>query len=133
MPRSQSPVLIGVYTFLNGAAMKKACHLVVTVLCLLTLLLNTTSCMHAQLSHAQRDASCGDCPTHAPATPDTPACCNAHQQPSAAATSVAVEQPAYLSNAFAPIAPGLPAPAIFSAATPLSAPPLLPPLIALRI
>jgi hypothetical protein len=117
----------------NAMAMKRPCQLVITVLCLLTLLLNTASCLHAQLPHPQHDASCGDCPRHAPATPNAPACCIAHQQPSTAATSVEVEQPAHLPNAFAPIAPNLPAPALFSAATRLSAPPLVPPIIALRI
>ena len=117
----------------NAMAMKRPCHLVIAVLCLLTLLLNTSSCLHAQLPHPRHDASCGNCPRHAPATPNTPPCCTAHQQPSTVATSVEVEQPAHLPNASTPIAPNLPAPTLFSAATRLSASPLLPPIIALRI
>src|SRR5580658_10461964 len=117
----------------TNAAMKTPFRLAAAILCLLILLLNTASCMQAQSLHPKHDASCGDCPKHAPATPEVPACCSAHQQPSSAATAVEVEQPAHLSNAFAPIASNLPAPSTFYIATNLPAPPLSPPLIALRI
>jgi hypothetical protein len=115
------------------AVMKTPYHLAVAVLCLLILLLNTASCMQAQSLHPRHDASCGDCPKHAPAVPDVPACCSIHQQPSSAAIAIEVEQPAYLPNTFAPIASNLLAPATIPIATKLSESPPSPPLIALRI
>jgi hypothetical protein len=81
--------------------MKKTLHLAVTLLCLLTLFIGTASCAYAQLPHAQQ-ASCSDCPTHAPLSQNTPACCTTHQQPSATAASLEVERPALLSHIAAP-------------------------------
>jgi hypothetical protein len=112
--------------------MKNKLHLVVTIVCLLTLFISTASCIAAQLPHTPQ-ASCNDCPGHAPVSHDNPVCCTAHQQPSAAATSVKVERPAYLSQALIPFSLDLPASSAVLLAPQLSETPPLPSLIALRI
>jgi hypothetical protein len=112
--------------------MKKKLHLVVTLLCLLMLFISTASCMVAQIPHNQQ-ASCGECPRHAPLSQDTPVCCTTHQLSAAAASSVEVEQPAHISQAFTPL---LLNPSPQSIALPvalLAETPPAPLLIALRI
>jgi hypothetical protein len=112
--------------------MKKKLHFVVTLLCLLTLFISTASCMVAQLPHNQQ-ASCGECPRHAPLSQDTPVCCTTHQLPAAAASSVDVEQPAHLSQALMPLSLNPSAQSIALHAALLAETPPAPLLIALRI
>jgi hypothetical protein len=116
---------------LHGTGMKKKLHLVVALLCLMTLFTTTASCMVAQLPHTQQ-ASCGECPRHAPLSQDTPVCCTTHQRPSAATSSVEVEQPADISQALASLSFNLPTQAIAPPALLPETPPT-PLLIALRI
>jgi hypothetical protein len=109
--------------------MKQAIYSLAAILCLVTMLLGSSSCM-AMSSHAKAPST--DCPTHSPANQPVPACCTVHQQPSASATVFSVEQPVQIqavhlfsvilsARAVAP----LPPPQIF--------PPPLPPLLKLRI
>jgi hypothetical protein len=115
--------------------MKKKPHLVVTLLCLLTLFISTASCMVAQIPHNQQ-ASCGECPRHAPLsqdTPDSPVCCTSHQLPAAAASSVDVEQPAHISQALTPLSLNPSPQSIALLAALLAETPPAPLLIALRI
>jgi hypothetical protein len=116
----------------NDAEMKKKLHLVVALLCLLTLFISTASCMVTQLPHNQQ-ASCGECPGHAPLSRDTPACCTTHQLPAAAASSVEVEQPAHTSQALTPLSLNPPAQSIALPAALLAETSPAPLLIALRI
>jgi hypothetical protein len=110
----------------NDAEMKKKLHLVVALLCLLTLFISTASCMVAQ-------ASCGECPRHAPLSQDTPVCCTTHQLPAAATNSVEVEQPAHISQALTPLSLNPPAQSVALPAALLTETPPAPLLIALRI
>jgi hypothetical protein len=112
--------------------MKKKLHLVVTLLCLLTLFISTASCMVAQLPHNQH-ASCGECPRHAPLNQDTSVCCTTHQLPAATASSVEVEQPAHISQALTPLSLNPSAQSIALPAALLAETPPAPLLIALRI
>jgi hypothetical protein len=116
----------------QSAGMKKKLHFVVTVLCLLTLFLNTASCMVAQLPRVHQ-ASCGECPSHAPLSQDTPVCCKTHQQPSAVTNTVEVKQPASIAHTLA--SPTLDLPAHFTAlpAAQFAETPPIPLLISLRI
>src|ERR1700677_3896613 len=116
----------------HSAGMKKKLHLVVTVLCLLALTISTASCMFAQLP-SMHQASCGDCPSHTPLSQDTPVCCTNHQQPSAATTSVQVEQPAYIAQALTSFSLNLPKRFTALPAAQLAETPPVPLLIALRI
>jgi len=116
----------------HSAEIKKKLHLVVAVLCLLALTISTASCMVAQLPSMHR-ASCDDCPAHAPLSQNTPACCTNHQQPSAATTSVQVEQPAYIAQALTPFSLNLPKRFTALPAAQLAETAPVPLLIALRI
>jgi hypothetical protein len=116
----------------HSTGIKKKLDLVIAIVCLLTLFLSTASCMVAQPPRMHQ-TSCGECPQHAPLSQDTPICCTSHQQPSAATTSIEVEQPAPIARAFTSIPLDLHAQsAAFSAANLYETPPI-PPLITLRI
>ena len=128
----KSAVSFSPFATSNAAGMKKKLHLVVTVLCLLALTISTASCMFAQLP-SMHQASCDDCPAHAPLSQNTPACCTNHQHPSAATTSVQVEHPAYIAQALTPFSLNLPKRFTALPAAQLSETPPIPLLIALRI
>src|SRR2546429_4464977 len=69
--------------------MKKALHRFASLLCLLTLLFNAATCLHAE---QPRQSSCSHCPKRAPQSHELPSCCAAQQQPPAV-TSAEVKQP----------------------------------------
>src|ERR1700733_7824175 len=70
--------------------MKETLHRVASILCLLTLLLNAATCLHAE---QPRQSSCSHCPKPAPLSHTLPSCCAAQQQPPAV-TSAEIKQPA---------------------------------------
>src|ERR1700704_3207154 len=70
--------------------MKKGLHRLASLLCLLTLLINAATCLHAE---QPRQPSCSHCPKPAPQSHTLPSCCAAQQQPPAV-TSAEVKQPA---------------------------------------
>jgi hypothetical protein len=114
--------------------MKKTLHSFAALLCLLTLLLSATSCLHDLHAEQPKQATCDHCPKSAPVDHSIPSCCRAQQQqPSAIMASTDVEQPA-LSTAIA-------GPLHFGLAGVFLSPPIKisielpqhPPLIALRI
>jgi hypothetical protein len=111
--------------------MKKTLHSLAALLCLLTLLLSATSCLHDLQAEQPKQATCDHCPKSAPLDHSIPSCCRAlQQQPSAVMALTDVEQPA-LSTAMAD----------FGLAKIFLSPPIKisielpqhPPLIALRI
>ncbi len=69
--------------------MKKTLHRFASVLCLLTLVLNAATCLHAE---QPRQSSCSHCPKRAPLSQTLPSCCAAQQQPPAV-TSAEIKQP----------------------------------------
>src|SRR5882757_7048492 len=71
------------------AEMKKTLHRLASLLCLLTLLLSATACLHAE---QPRQSSCSHCPKPAPQSHTFPSCCAAQQQPPAV-TSAEIKQP----------------------------------------
>jgi len=109
--------------------MKQAIYSLAAILCLVTMLLGSSSCM-AMSRHAMAPST--DCPTHSPANQPVPACCTVHHQPSASATVFSVEQPVQLQavHSFPVI---LEARAIVPPPPLESSPPPLPPLLKLRI
>jgi hypothetical protein len=118
----------------NGAAMKKTLHSFAALLCLLTLLLSATSCLHDLHAAQPTQATCHHCPESAPPNHSVPSCCHVQQQqPSAVIASTDAEQPASLSNmasAFHSVLTG----AFLALPTKNFAAPISsPPLIALRI
>jgi hypothetical protein len=60
----------------NGAAMRKTLLAFTAIVCLLTLLVASVSCLHIA---AQQQATCSHCPKHSPLSKKTPACCSAPQ------------------------------------------------------
>ncbi|MBN9616271.1 MAG: hypothetical protein BGO25_09150 [Acidobacteriales bacterium 59-55] len=109
--------------------MKQAIYSLAAILCLVTMLLGSSSCM-AMGSHAKAPST--DCPTHAPANQPVPACCAVHHQPSASATVFAVEQPVQVQTIHSfPVI--LEARAVLPPPPFESSPPPLPPLLKLRI
>lgn len=109
--------------------MKQAIHSLAAILCLVTMLLGSSSCM-AMSGHAKAPSI--DCPTHAPANQPVPACCTVHHQPSAWATVFAVEQPVQIQAMhWSPVI--LDARAIVPPPPLESSPPPPPPLLKLRI
>jgi hypothetical protein len=79
----------------NGAEMKKTLHSFAALLCLLTLLLSATSCLHDLHAEQPKQATCDHCPKSTPLDHSVPSCCRAQQQqPSATMASTDVEQPA---------------------------------------
>jgi hypothetical protein len=74
--------------------MKKTLHSFAAFLCLLTLLLSATSCLHDLHTEQPKQATCDNCPKPAPLDHSIPSCCRAQQQqPSAIIASTNVEQP----------------------------------------
>lgn len=71
--------------------MKQAIYSFAAILCLVTMLISSSSCM-AMTSHAKTPST--DCPSHSPENQPAPACCTVHVQPSASATVFTIEQPA---------------------------------------
>jgi hypothetical protein len=110
--------------------MKQALSNLGTALCLLMLVISSGSCSMGKASHAQMSGS--SCAKHQPLNPQTPACCDAHQQPSATATAITIEQPIYVS-VFDASAIDLNVLTILSPPDQLIWPPPLLPRIALRI
>jgi hypothetical protein len=58
--------------------MKETLHRLAPIFCLLTLLLNAATCLHAEKS---RQPSCSHCPKPAPQKPQPSPCCAAQQLP----------------------------------------------------
>jgi len=109
--------------------MKQAIYSLAAILCLVTMLLGSSSCM-AMSRHVKAPST--DCPTHSPANQPVPACCAVHHQPSASATVFAVEQPVQLQAIHVfPIT--LEARTVLLPPPLESSPPPLPPLLKLRI
>jgi len=71
--------------------MKQAIYSFAAILCLVTMLVSSSSCV-AMSSHAKAPAT--DCPSHSPENQPAPACCTVHTQPSVSATVFTIEQPA---------------------------------------
>src|SRR5258705_13483431 len=69
--------------------MDKTLHRLASLLCLLTLLLSATACLHAE---QPRQSSCSHCPKPAPQSHPLPSCCAAQPQ-SPAVTSAEIKQP----------------------------------------
>ena len=109
--------------------MKKSLHNLATLLCLLTILLGTVTCVHAK---QVVQSSCSHCPKRAPVSHELPSCCATQQQPPAI-TSATVESSAQA----APALIALPSDKIVLPGSFLvtgsKAPPPSPPRIALRI
>jgi hypothetical protein len=80
--------------------MKQTLRHFAAVLCLLTLVTSFASCMDLA-KHTQ--APCSHCTKHQPLNHPAPICCDAHQQPSATAATITLEQPAQASTPLAPI------------------------------
>src|SRR5947208_1457850 len=81
--------------------MKKPLHRLASLLCLLTLLLGTATCLHAE---QPRQSSCSHCPKLAPLSHTLPSCCTAQQQPPAI-TSTEVQRPAQFLSVLMPLLP----------------------------
>jgi hypothetical protein len=109
--------------------MKQALRHFAAVLCLLTLVTSFASCMDLA-KHTQ--APCSHCTKHQPPNHPAPICCDAHQQPSATAAIITLEQPAQASIPIALIA-HLDALALLSLPNQLLRPPPLLPSLKLRI
>jgi hypothetical protein len=113
----------------KARSMNKSLHSLATLLCLLTILLGTVTCVHAKQA---AQSSCSHCPKRAPVSHELPSCCATQQQPPAI-TSATVESPAQA----APVLISLPsdkiAPLGSFLVTGSTAPPASPPRIALRI
>jgi hypothetical protein len=110
--------------------MKQALSNLAAVFCLLMLVISSGSCSMGKAAHAQMSGS--SCTKHQPLNQQTPACCDAHQQPSATATAVTIEQPIYVS-AFETSAIDLNVLTILSPPDQLIWPPPLLPRITIRI
>jgi len=109
--------------------MKQALRHLAATLCMLMLIASAASCMD-MANH--RQALCGHCAQHQPINQQTPVCCDAHHQPSATATAIAIEQPARISAAETSAIHGSPLP-LLSLPDQLIWPPPLPPRHTLRI
>jgi hypothetical protein len=109
--------------------MNKSPRSLVTLLCLLTMLFGTVTCVHAK---QVVQSSCSHCPKHAPVSQERPSCCATQQQPPAI-TSATVESSAQSS----PVLISLPSEKVVLPGSLLvtgsTAPPPSPPRIALRI
>src|SRR5580704_3292460 len=109
--------------------MKKTLHRFASVLCLLTLLLNAATCLHAE---RPRQSSCSHCPTRAPHSHTLPSCCTAQHQPPAVASAEA-NQPVLSIAVLTPLLSTEVAPFRSSPVKRLTASPPPPPRITLRI
>jgi hypothetical protein len=108
--------------------MKKALHLVATLLCLLTITVSEATCRELV---PRKQSTCDHCPKQSPL--DQPACCNAQQQQPSAIVSEETEPQIQL-QAIAFVAMFDQSPSSLNIPTPrLTAPPLLPPRTPLRI
>ncbi|HEY1992829.1 MAG TPA: hypothetical protein VGG81_00410 [Edaphobacter sp.] len=110
--------------------MKKTLHRLASLLCLLTLLLSTAACLHAE--RQPRQSSCSHCPKPAPQSHALPSCCAAQQQPPAV-TAAEVKQPAPSIAVLSPLLNNEVLPFRSSPVTRLTASPPPPPRPTLRI
>ncbi|WP_260738548.1 hypothetical protein [Tunturiibacter lichenicola] len=110
--------------------MKKTLHIFATLLCLLTLLLSTATCMNVV---QPKQASCDHCPKQSPFSQNLPSCCSAQQQQPLAIISSEVQQPVQLPTAYVRVLPHEVTSSLAPPATRASASPPIPPRIALRI
>ena len=76
-------------TLVMKKEMKKALHRFASLLCLITLLLNASTCLYAT---QPKQSSCSHCPKPAPQSHALPSCCAAQQQ-APAITSTEVKPP----------------------------------------
>jgi hypothetical protein len=116
-------------TLVMKKEMKKALHRLASLLCLITLLLNASTCLYAA---QPKQSSCSHCPKPAPQSHTVPSCCAAQQQPPAI-TSAEVKQPA---PSIAILTPSLNNEVILFRSSPLrrlTASPPPPPRLTLRI
>jgi len=113
----------------NGQGMKKALNSLAPLLCLLTILLSTVRCVHAE---RPRQASCSHCPKHAPLSHSLPSCCTSHQQ-SPALVSSEIKGPIQSISTTISVFPEEIALLSSFPITQFTASPHPPPLIALRI
>lgn len=109
--------------------MKQVLRHLAAALCMLMLIASAASCMDIASPH---QASCSHCTRHQPINQQTPVCCNAHHQPSATATAIAIEQPAQISAAETS-AVRINTLALLSPPEQIIWPPPLPPRLTLRI
>src|SRR5580700_7904589 len=109
--------------------MKKALHTLASLLCLLTILLSTATCVHAE---RPSQSSCSQCPKRAPLSHSLPSCCAAQPQPPAV-PSARIERPAQSITLAVPLSIGETAPFYSSQVTQQTVPLHSPPRIALRI
>src|SRR5215471_9242274 len=109
--------------------MKKSLHKLASLVCLLTLLLGSATCLHAQ---PPKQSSCSHCPKHQPPSHTPPSCCAAQQQPPAI-TSAVVEHSVQFHTASMPLLPLDTAPLPSVSVSRAALPPPTPPRIALRI
>src|SRR5260370_41002146 len=109
--------------------MKKTLHRLASLLCLLTLLLNAATCLHAE---QPTQSSCSHCPKRAPVSLPLPSCCAAQQQPPAV-TSAEVKQPVPSIAVLTPLLSNEVAPLRSAPVTRLTASSPPPPRLTLRI
>jgi hypothetical protein len=110
--------------------MKKALHLVTTLLCLLTLLVGAATCVQIV---QPKQSTCDHCPKQSPLDKHLPACCSAQQQQPSAIASTEVEPQIQLHTvAFIPSLNEIPTVLTLPIARWAATPPL-PPLTPLRI
>jgi hypothetical protein len=114
----------------NGVGMKKTLHALAAIVCLLTLLVGSVSCLHIA---AQQQATCNHCPKHSPLSKNTPSCCSTPQPTQAALVSAELQQPTHPSTAPLPLLTDFKAQSLALSLTQFSQPPPLPPRITLRI
>src|SRR5277367_1617533 len=109
--------------------MNKPLHIFATLLCLLTLLLSTATCMNVV---QPKESSCSHCPKQSPLSQDLPSCCSAQQQPPAI-VSTEVQQPVQLLAVYTQVLPHEIASPLAPPNTRATAPPPVPLRIALRV
>jgi hypothetical protein len=112
--------------------MKNALHNLVISICLITMLLTSTSCIHADQQPTQ--SPCSHCAKQTPIQQSVPSCCKAHhQQPAAAIISAGFKQPViFADNSIPPFANAI-TPFILPHHATSAGPPPHSPLLALRI
>jgi hypothetical protein len=116
-------------TLVMKKEMKKALHRFASLLCLITLLLNASTCLYAA---QPKQSSCSHCPKPAPQSHTLPSCCAAQQQ-APAITSTEVKPPVL---SIALLTPSLHNEVISLSSSPvtqLTASPPSPPRLTLRI
>jgi hypothetical protein len=125
-----SNVSIQAVTTSNIRAMHRPLHIFATLLCLLTLLVGTATCMNVV---QPKQSSCNHCPKQSPLSQDLPSCCSAQQQQPSAIISTEGQQPVQLFAAYVSVSPHKIASPLAPSAIRATAPPPVPPRIALRI